>query len=376
MGDVHQAEIRLVKREQLKASVASGEMSRAMAISDETVGSQHIYTAVSRIPPGLRSTPHVHTNCESSLYVASGQGRMMTGPKLDRGMQVEPGDFLYVPPGAPHTVVNDGDVDLVLIVSRNTKHEAVEAFDPDRERTAVPVGTTPLTSPMLLDRCKTCRVPIRGPRAVFSRLRGIVPYGKNPQLCNRCEKRIHGSEDCVVTVLFADIRGYSSRTENSSNEALLKMLRDFFNTAAPVVYDHYGVVDQFLGDGMKVLFNVPGPRMSHAEDAVQAAFAICEGLRTAPFSVGVGVETGMALVGHIGLSGVVDFTCVGEAVNHAARLQALAGPGEVLLGPNVWRKTSGLLEGRGLAVSAETLDLKGIGPLEVHRVDTRATATP
>jgi class 3 adenylate cyclase/uncharacterized RmlC-like cupin family protein len=369
------SEIRLVKRDQLKATVASGEMSRTMAISDETVGSENIYTAVSRIPPGLRSTPHVHTNCESSLYVASGQGRMLTGPRLDRAMQVEPGDFLYVPPGAPHTVVNDGDVDLVLIVSRNTKHEAVEEFSPDRQPTALSAGAAPFSRPILLDRCKTCRVPIRGPRAVISRLRGIVPYSKNPQLCNRCEKRIHGSEDSVVTVLFADIRGYSSRTEHSSNDELLKMLRDFFNTAAPAVYDHYGVVDQFLGDGMKVLFNVPGPRISHAEDAVRAALAICEGLRSAPFSVGVGVETGMALVGHIGLSGVVDFTCVGEAVNHAARLQALAGPGEVLLGPNVWRKTSSLVEGRGVIVTAETLDLKGIGSLEVHRLAARATAT-
>jgi class 3 adenylate cyclase len=124
---------------------------------------------------------------------------------------------------------------------------------------------------------------------------------------------------------------------------------------------------------MKVLFNVPGPRISHAEDAVRAALAICEGLRSAPFSVGVGVETGMALVGHIGLSGVVDFTCVGEAVNHAARLQALAGPGEVLLGPNLWRKTSSLVEGRDLIVTAETLELKGIGSLEVHRLAARVT---
>ena len=293
---------------------------------------------------------------------------MLTGPRLDRAMQIEPGDFLYVPPGAPHSVVNDGDADLVLIVSRNTKNEIVEEFNPDHEPAHIAARATPFDQPLLLDRCKTCRVHIRGPRAVLSRLRGIVPYSKNPQLCNRCEKRIHGAEDSVVTVLFADIRGYSKLTENSPNEALLTMLRDFFHTATPVVYDHFGVVDQFLGDGMKVLFNVPAPRMSHAEDALRAALDICAGLQGAPFGVGIGVETGMALVGHIGLSGVVDFTCLGEAVNHAARLQAIAGPGEVVVGPNLWRKTSGLVESRGIEATAETVDLKGIGPVEVHRL--------
>src|SRR5260370_37416937 len=73
------SETRLVKRDQLKATVASGEMSRTMAISDETGGSQHIYTAVSRIPPGLSRTPHVLTSCESSLYAAARQRPLHTG---------------------------------------------------------------------------------------------------------------------------------------------------------------------------------------------------------------------------------------------------------------------------------------------------------
>jgi uncharacterized RmlC-like cupin family protein len=103
-------------------------MSRATAIAGETVGSTAIFTVLSRIPPGLRSSPHVHTNCESSIYVASGQGRMLTGAHLDRAMVIQPGDFLFVPPGAPHIVINDGGVDLVLVVSRNTAEERVEDY--------------------------------------------------------------------------------------------------------------------------------------------------------------------------------------------------------------------------------------------------------
>lgn len=357
-----------MKRDQVAQGVTSGGMSRATAISGETTGSTAIFTVISRVPPGLRSSPHLHTNCESSLYVASGRGRMLTGSHLDRALQLEPGDFIFVPPAAPHVVVNDGDVELVLVVSRNTSEEHVEEYAAPGQATSEPAPGARLDQPLLLDRCKTCRTPIRGPLAVMSRMRGIGPYTKNPQLCNRCERNIHGSEDRVVSVLFADIRGYSTLTSNSSNDAVLSTLRTFFNLAAPAVYDHYGVVDQFLGDGMKVLFNVPVPRVTHTEDAVRAALSIVKRLDGKPFGVGVGVETGMALAGHIGLDTVVDFTCVGETVNLAARLQAIAGPGELVIGPTAWRKGQDLVQQNGCAVVEETVELKGFGPVQVHRV--------
>ncbi len=369
-------QISVVRRHQLQAGVASGGMTRAAAISADTVGSEQIFMGISRLPPGLRSSAHIHTNCESALYVASGRGRFLIGPKVDRSIPIEPGDCIHVPPNAPHVVVNDGDVELVLIVARNTQVERVQEYDADVQgppTAAVSSAATGLLpGPLLLDRCKTCRVPIRGPLAAFSRVRGIHPYEKNPQLCNRCESKIRGAEDTVVTVLFADIRGSTLRTRQSSNEELLKMMREFFNSAAPAMYEHFGVVDQFLGDGMKVLFNVPSPRVSHAEDAVKAALALQERLRDVSFGVGVGIETGMALAGHIGLTDAVDFTCVGETVNMAARLQALARGGEIVLGPTVSRKTAELLEMRGTASSPEIVDLKGIGRVEVLRIGTPA----
>lgn len=367
------ADIHLVKRDQVAKGVASGGMSRVTAVSAETVGSSAIFTVLSRIPPGLRSSPHLHTNCESSLYVASGHGRMLTGPGLDRALEITAGDFLFVPPGAPHVVVNDGDADLVMVVSRNTSEEVVEEYVPPEHSHLEASQPTPFDRPLLVDRCKTCRIRIRGPLAIVSRLRGIAPYTKNPQLCNRCEANIRGSEDRVVTVLFADIRGYSGRTFNSRNDEVLGTLRRFFNRAAPAVYDHFGVVDQFLGDGMKVLFNVPAPRVTHTEDAILAALEIQQRLRDEPFGVGIGIETGMALAGHIGLDTVVDFTCVGETVNLAARLQAVAAGGEVVVGPTAWRKARSVVEERGCEVAEETLELKGFGPVLLHRVRGHAS---
>jgi uncharacterized RmlC-like cupin family protein len=123
-------EVRLVKGTGLRPEATSGEMTRSAAIAEDTVGSTAIFTVLSRLGPGLRSSAHVHLNCESSIYVASGRGRVLTGAGVDRVLVIEPGDFLFVPPGAPHVVINEGDVDLILIVSRNTSVEQVEDYKP------------------------------------------------------------------------------------------------------------------------------------------------------------------------------------------------------------------------------------------------------
>lgn len=367
------SQIRLVKRTELAAAPPSGAMSRSTAISRDTVGSQGIYLGLSRTPPGQRSTAHVHTNCETALYVAAGQGRLLVGPRVDRALALEGGDCLYIPPNAPHVVINDGDVDLVFVVTRTTQVEQVAEYDADRGAIAEGRSAAPLATPLLVDRCKTCRVPIRGPRAVLSRFRGIRPYAKNPQLCNQCEGRIAGAEDHVVTILFADIRDSTARIAHSANEDVLALLRQFFTTAAPIIYEHNGVIDQFLGDGLKVLFNVPVPRVTHSEDALRAALEMQARFRDASFTVGVGIETGMALAGHIGLADVVDFTCVGETVNTAARLQAVATGGDIVIGPNAWRKVADLVKTRGLTARAEMVELKGLGPTEVHRIAALST---
>ena len=123
-------EIRVVRRAQLQAGVASGGMTRAAAISADTVGSENIFMGVSRLPPGLRSSAHVHTNCESALYVATGRGLFLVGPRVDRALPLAPGACIYVPPNAPHVVANDGDEELVLIVARNAQVERVEEYEP------------------------------------------------------------------------------------------------------------------------------------------------------------------------------------------------------------------------------------------------------
>jgi uncharacterized RmlC-like cupin family protein len=117
-------------------------MSRQEGISALLAGSEGIFMGTARIPPGLRSSAHVHTNCESALYVLSGRGHFLTGRHLERALDVATGDFIYVPPGAPHVVVNDAEEDLVLLVARNTQEERVAEYDADAG-TTVGVDATP-----------------------------------------------------------------------------------------------------------------------------------------------------------------------------------------------------------------------------------------
>ena len=130
MAEGEGREIGFVKGDRVTQGESSGAMTRLGAISADTVGSEGIFMGVSRLPPGMRSSAHLHTNCESSLYVSSGRGRFLTGPRLERATVIEPGDFIFVPPNAPHAVTNDGDADLVFIVARTAQREQVEEYDP------------------------------------------------------------------------------------------------------------------------------------------------------------------------------------------------------------------------------------------------------
>jgi uncharacterized RmlC-like cupin family protein len=118
--------VRVVHADQLEVEVSSGAMTRLAGVSMATVGAEGIHLAIATIPPGHRSSPHYHTNCESAIYVASGRGTFLTGENLDEVLAIGPGDFIYVPADAPHQPVNGSETEpLVLIVARNAPVEMV-----------------------------------------------------------------------------------------------------------------------------------------------------------------------------------------------------------------------------------------------------------
>jgi len=148
-----------------------------------------------------------------------------------------------------------------------------------------------------------------------------------------------GGEVAEVTVLFADLRGFTPFSERTSPERVVAMLNQYFGRAVPVLLANGGTVVQFVGDAVMALFNAPARQPDHALRAARAAL----GLQAAIEAVAerepdwprfcVGVNTGPALIGNIGSDELRNFTAIGDTVNLAARLeQEVAEAGQVVLG--------------------------------------------
>lgn len=128
------AEIRITHPDELEVEISSGAMTRLAGVSEKLSGSTGIHLAIATVPPGRCSMTHYHTNCESAIYVVSGRGLFLTGDNLEIENRIGPGDFIYVPPGAPHQPVNESETeDMVLIVARNAPVELVVNLE-DRGR--------------------------------------------------------------------------------------------------------------------------------------------------------------------------------------------------------------------------------------------------
>jgi class 3 adenylate cyclase len=148
-----------------------------------------------------------------------------------------------------------------------------------------------------------------------------------------------GGEVAEVTVLFADLRGFTPFSERTTPDRVVAMLNQYFGRAVPVLLANGGTVVQFVGDAVMALFNAPARQPDHALRAARAAL----GMQAAIEAVAeresdwprfrVGVNTGPALVGNIGSDELRNFTAIGDTVNLAARLeQEVAEAGQVVLG--------------------------------------------
>ncbi|MBV9281163.1 MAG: response regulator [Chloroflexi bacterium] len=148
-----------------------------------------------------------------------------------------------------------------------------------------------------------------------------------------------GGERRVVSVLFADLRGYSTVAEELPPHEAIVVLNTYLGRMIDVIYRYGGTVNQLLGDGVMSLFGAP---ISYGDDtwrAVQAALDMQQeiigleppGLSHVRLPMGIGITTGEVIVGHIGSEQRVDYTAVGAVVNMAERFQTHAGPGQTLI---------------------------------------------
>jgi adenylate cyclase len=135
-----------------------------------------------------------------------------------------------------------------------------------------------------------------------------------------------------ITVLFCDIRNFTRFSENRPAAEVVRLLNRYFAVVVPIVEKHGGILNQYIGDGLMVLFGAPETQHDHARRAVAAAVEIVEcvtaladqwrRLGADEFRIGVGVHTGKAVVGTIGSPQRIDYTAIGDTVNTASRIES------------------------------------------------------
>ncbi len=152
-----------------------------------------------------------------------------------------------------------------------------------------------------------------------------------------------------ITVLFADIRGFTHFSEALPPEQVVVLLNDFLEAMTEVVFRYDGTLDKFLGDGLMVIFGAPASLQDDVNRALacaaemQARFCeLKEQWKHLPgadeLQLGIGVNTGDAIVGSIGSARRLDYTAIGDVVNTAARLESIAEGGQTLISESTWQR--------------------------------------
>ena len=175
-------------------------------------------------------------------------------------------------------------------------------------------------------------------RANYSR---FLPEYVVKQMLDNPESFKLGGVNQSITVLFADIRGFTRLSEHAPPEKIVSLLNRYFSAMTDIIFAHGGTLDKYLGDGLMALFGAPTTTPEDASNALNAAVAMQrriiginqelreEGL--GEIGVGIGLHTGEVTVGYIGSERRSEYTAIGDAVNTAARLESNARGGEILI---------------------------------------------
>jgi adenylate cyclase len=191
-----------------------------------------------------------------------------------------------------------------------------------------------------------------------------------------------GGVNQTLTVLFADIRGFTRLSENAAPDRVVQLLNNYFTAMSDVVFGHGGTLDKYIGDGLMALFGAPTATPEDACNAVSAAVQMqrrMEGINAqlradglAEIAIGIGLHTGVATVGYIGSERRSEYTAIGDTVNLAARLEQNAAPGQILLSDAAARAAAGA----GCAFSPRTpITVKNrVQPVPIFEVEWRTAA--
>jgi adenylate cyclase len=184
-------------------------------------------------------------------------------------------------------------------------------------------------------------------------------------------ERIIEGERRDVTCFFCDVRGFTSRAEQSSAVDLFSTLNNYFREIIDIVFQYQGTIDKFIGDSVMVVFGAPLAQANHALLAVKCAISIQQKVTELnhqvdfPITMGIGINSGEVIAGCIGSDRRMDYTVLGDVVNIAARLESQAQPNQILIGPTTYEAIRSTISCREVGA----LQLKGkADPLEAFEV--------
>jgi adenylate cyclase len=181
-----------------------------------------------------------------------------------------------------------------------------------------------------------------------------------------------------ATVLFCDIRGFTSMSERLTPEQVVSLLNDFYTLMIETVSKHDGSLQKFLGDAVLAVFGAPIAHPDHAARAVLTALdmraAVADlgkrrrALGLPPFEVGIGVSVGEVVAGTVGTEERMEYTVIGDSVNVASRLQDRAKPGSILLSRRTYdavrdvvdAKSLGAIKVKGKEAEVEVYEVRGL----------------
>jgi class 3 adenylate cyclase len=255
-------------------------------------------------------------------------------------------------------------VPIVIVTAREADEEKIQAI----EAGADDFITKPFNSLMLLTRVRSLLRIKRLHDALEDRnalLRQVLNRYVDDQIAEVIltdpERHLKlGGQARPVTVLFADIRGFTEFTERHTAEQVVEALNQVFTALTRLVSQNQGTFDKYLGDEIMAFYGAPFSAPDDALRAVRtavgmrdtfAALMSAQGERFARLGLGVGLHTGEATVGNVGSERVMDYTVIGDTVNVAHRLQETARRGEILI--------------------SEATCLAAGGAVRAERVDTR-----
>lgn len=186
-----------------------------------------------------------------------------------------------------------------------------------------------------------------------------------------------GGQRATVTILMADLRGFTTLSEQKDPEEMVRLLNRFLERMSRIIVDSNGIIDEIIGDAILAIFGVPEEQDDDPERAVACAIAMQNGLLKLneelaaegypPLEMGIGINTGTVIVGNIGSEVRIKYGVVGTAVNTAARIESNSVGGQVLIGESTFLQAKDLLR----VEPPQTAMMKGLKePLVFYAVNS------